>query len=540
MIKKFILSSLTSTVLLSALVVTPEVFADQFEEEINQNIHTIEEAENRVHNLEETISVLQEKVQNAEEELTVLEGSISRNERRTEEVVDRLEAAHNEMTVLQKEIAELEDIIDKRTEQLEQQARRIQVDGQTASYIEFVIQAESLTDVIGRIDIVSSLISSNRKLIRAQVRDMEAVVQKQEKTEQTIIQQNALAAELETIAEDLEQQRLEKEVLVAHIAAERATAESDRERFLQQRAAAEQAVGQLLIAREEAAQAAREAEEQRQAEQLQREEEERAALAVAEAEVEAEEAAATVSISSSEREEAAPAETAATSSAPADSQSVSNSESATPSETSAADSSSTDTNAGSSSNSNANSNTSSNAGASLSSNAAAGSSGSSSTSASQNSSSASSSSSSTSGSAGSSASNAPANTPAPAPVPAPSNGTTWASLSPHANAVLGTPYQWGGTTPRGFDCSGFTQHVFRQVGVSLPRTASGQYAQSQKVSNPRPGDLVFFSEGGGRVTHVGIYTGGGQFIGSQSSTGVAFTSVHSSYWGPRLVGYGRF
>ena len=104
---------------------------------------------------------------------------------------------------------------------------------------------------------------------------------------------------------------------------------------------------------------------------------------------------------------------------------------------------------------------------------------------------------------------------------------------------MGTPYLWGGTTTNGFDCSGFTSYVFAKIGISMPRTAAAQYASSTKVSNPQPGDLVFFSSGGS-ITHVGIYVGNGQFIGSQSSTGVAYTSVSSSYWGPKLVGYGRY
>lgn len=483
LIKKFILASLTSTVLLSTLAVTPEVFADDFDKAIDENLNIIEETESRVHTLEETIDSLRAKVQKAEEELTNLDKDISSNEDRIKEVVGRLEAAHAEMNELQEEIEVLEEIIEKRTEQLEQQARKIQVDGQTVNYIEFIIEAESLTDVIGRIDIVSSLVSSNRKLVKAQVRDKAAVVEKQERTEQTIVQQNALAAELETISEDLEQQRLEKEVIVAQIAAERATAVSERERFLAQKAEAEQAVGQLLVAREEAAQAARAAEEQRRAEQLQREEEERVAAAEAEA---------AVTLASSQREEVSqePESNSSETQAPEET-----SQPAPSTETSAGDQTSP-----------ASSNTEN-------SDESGGSEESSSTSDSKS---------------------------TPKPTPAPSSGTSWSSLAPHATALLGTRYLYGGSTTSGLDCSGFTSLVFRQVGKSLPRSAAGQYASAQKVSNPQPGDLVFFSAGGGRVTHVGIYTGGGQFIGSQTSTGVAYDNVNSGYWGQRFVGYGRY
>ena len=90
---------------------------------------------------------------------------------------------------------------------------------------------------------------------------------------------------------------------------------------------------------------------------------------------------------------------------------------------------------------------------------------------------------------------------------------------------LGTPYLWGGTTPSGFDCSGFTQYVFRQVGVNLPRTSREQIHAGQRVNrgDMRAGDLVFF---GNPIHHVGIYAGGGQMIHSPThGQGVTFTSI---------------
>ena len=82
-----------------------------------------------------------------------------------------------------------------------------------------------------------------------------------------------------------------------------------------------------------------------------------------------------------------------------------------------------------------------------------------------------------------------------------------------AKKYLGTPYVWGGTTPSGFDCSGFTSYVFKKAGISLPRTSRAQQNVGTQVSlsNVQPGDLVFM---GKPAYHVGIYIGGGKWIHS--------------------------
>lgn len=84
-----------------------------------------------------------------------------------------------------------------------------------------------------------------------------------------------------------------------------------------------------------------------------------------------------------------------------------------------------------------------------------------------------------------------------------------------ARQYVGTPYVYGGTTPDGFDCSGFTRYVLAKVGVSLPRTSSQQYGAVHRISRgeARAGDLVFIFTGG-RVTHVGFYLGGNRMIDS--------------------------
>lgn len=100
-----------------------------------------------------------------------------------------------------------------------------------------------------------------------------------------------------------------------------------------------------------------------------------------------------------------------------------------------------------------------------------------------------------------------------------------------AMKYLGTPYRWGGTSPSGFDCSGLVQYVCRANGISVPRVAASQRGAGTYISreNLQPGDLVFFSNGGG-ISHVGIYAGNGNMIHAPHTGDVVkVASINSSY-----------
>ncbi len=127
------------------------------------------------------------------------------------------------------------------------------------------------------------------------------------------------------------------------------------------------------------------------------------------------------------------------------------------------------------------------------------------------------------------------------PVSRDSSTTSVRRIIQTSMRYTGVPYVFGGTSPNGFDCSGFTRYVFAQSGVYLPRMADEQFEIGRAVSYSRlqPGDLVFFSTYAAGASHSGIYLGDGKFISATSSRGVAIDRMNSSYWGPRYIGARR-
>jgi cell wall-associated NlpC family hydrolase len=109
-----------------------------------------------------------------------------------------------------------------------------------------------------------------------------------------------------------------------------------------------------------------------------------------------------------------------------------------------------------------------------------------------------------------------------------------------ANAQIGVPYRSAGTTPSGFDCSGLMVYVYKQAGISLPRTSFEQYKEGTSVAQAdiQAGDLVFFSTAGSGASHVGIATSATTVI-SATTRGVMEHQINDSYWGANYVGARR-
>lgn len=105
---------------------------------------------------------------------------------------------------------------------------------------------------------------------------------------------------------------------------------------------------------------------------------------------------------------------------------------------------------------------------------------------------------------------------------------------------LGTPYVWAGKGPGGFDCSGFVSWAYGEAGHSIPSSTAALSSTGTKVSssNMQPGDIVFFNTYKTNG-HVGIYLGGGKFIGAQNSTGLAVADMTSGYWKDTFAGHVR-
>lgn len=504
--KKIVAIALLGTMTFSSLILPTQVSAEDYTTQIEEAQQQAESTQTLIDEKNNQLNQIESQVSTTETELKTISNEIKNNEEKTAALAKEIEKAQVDMKQLQDEIKVLEEKIAERNEQLKEQARTVQTSGFSQNYIDFILESESVADVIGRIDVVTDLVKANKTLVQEQIADQNAVVEKSEQTEQKINQQNAIAMELEQTRTEMDKQLLEKEVIVAQLAIEKATTEEDISAFLAQKAEAEEQVAQYTSVQAEA-----------EAAQLLEEEQ---ALLAADAEAETQILVATensqetsvdsievASVQEESQETATPsAEPSESSQTPAPS---------APVETPAP----TKNNSGSNSSSNAAKEKAAKEAKEKAAKAAK----------------------------EKAAKEAAAKKAAEAAKkneakPVVSGG----SVLQVANSLTGQgiPYKFGGNTTSGFDCSGFTRYVFEKAGKTLDRNSRAQYNNSSKVTSPQPGDLVFFSNNGSTsgIFHVAIYTGNGGMVGSQSSTGPGHVSNFKSnpYWGKFSVYYGRY
>jgi murein DD-endopeptidase len=111
-----------------------------------------------------------------------------------------------------------------------------------------------------------------------------------------------------------------------------------------------------------------------------------------------------------------------------------------------------------------------------------------------------------------------------------------------AISLLGAPYQWGGSGPKAFDCSGLVHFIHSELGIEVPRTAEEQFRAATRVDldDLKPGDLLFFKIRGKRVSHVAIYAGSDRFVHApQTGRPVEIRPLEDTYYRSRIVGAGR-
>lgn len=443
--------------ILSNLMNVPlNIYAEDNHVEITRAESIEKEDEKSVDRLDSLLDQLKGEMDDTQSAVNHLDNRIQENEKFLTQAIDELTEAHDEMQKLEAEIEELEVKMENRLEQLAEQARKVQVNGNSTSYIDFVLNAESLTDVLARVDIVSTIVDSSRQMLDDQQKDKEAILSKSEEVKRKIVQQNALAEKLEETSAELESQKVSQEALVLQLEIEETTVASEREALVNQQKNALDRVKRLEDERELVQLAAQEAQEKRKNEHLvhpssskteketskkEEKKKEKPAEPVIEKnenpknEVKEENEQTVEKVEKVEREEKVEEVV----------EKVEKEEIK------------------------------------------------------------------------------------------PSSSKNVLSV---AGKYLETDYLYGGRSPQGFDCSGYTSHVFKEVGKNIPRTSYAQYAGSKKVDQPVPGDLVFF--GKGSVSHVGIYVGNNRFIGSQTSTGVAYARLDRGHWSKRIIGYGRY
>lgn len=190
------------------------------------------EVENNVSAVNEKIQKLESEKESAANDLVTITNHISKNEENAASLMSEMSTTQKTLKELSQQIEELNSAIAAREEKLANQARTVQVNGFTQNYVDFLLESESFSDVLGRADVVAKIVSANQNLVKQQTEDKALVAEKQAENEENLKNQTLLAAKLEASKTDLMQQQLEKEAVVATIAAEKSSVENEKSKLL--------------------------------------------------------------------------------------------------------------------------------------------------------------------------------------------------------------------------------------------------------------------------------------------------------------------
>ena len=478
--KRLFKTLLTSAVVLGSVAAPVAAFAQDYDSLIGQSESQIENLSAAQAQLYAQLASSYAKLQEVQAQATALQGNIQEND-----------AA---IASLQAEIKDLEVAIGKRESLLADQARAVQATGGAENYVNVVASSKSVSDFVGRVDVVKKMVSANKTLLGQQKADKEAVETKKSAVETTKADNVAKHVQLEALKGALTEEQANNEAVYNQLTSDLSLAQNAREALIAEKAAYQQRQAEIAAAQQAAAeQAAAEAQAQALAQQQ------------AQAEAAAQEQAAQEQATRESQlaEQPAPAAEEAKPAAPTTEAEANSQAEATESQSSEAPASETPV------------------------------------------------------AEESTATETPSTQEeeSTTPAPQPAEATPTAEEEPEAPAAaeeepaaeapaastygdvlstaakyVGTPYVWGGKSPSGFDCSGFVQYVFKEAyGIdvgswTVPQESAGTRIS---VSEAQAGDLYFWGDAGSTY-HVAIATGGGNFIhASQPGTPLGYNNIQN-------------
>lgn len=478
--KRLFKTLLTSAVVLGSVAAPVAAFAQDYDSLIGQSESQIENLSAAQAQLYAQLASSYAKLQEVQTQATTLQGNIQEND-----------AA---IASLQAEIKDLEVAIGKRESLLADQARAVQATGGAENYVNVVASSKSVSDFVGRVDVVKKMVSANKTLLGQQKADKEAVETKKSAVETTKADNVAKHVQLEALKGALTEEQANNEAVYNQLTSDLSLAQNAREALIAEKAAYQQRQAEIAAAQQAAAeqaaaeaqaqalaqqQAQAEAAAQEQAAQEQATRESQLAEQPAPAAEEAKPAAPTTEVEATSQAEATESQApeAHASETPAAEESTvaetpsTQEESTTPAPQPAQEAPAAEEEP-----------------------------------------------------------EAPAATTEEEPAAAAPAASTYGDVLSTAAKYVGTPYVWGGKSPSGFDCSGFVQYVFKEAyGIdvgswTVPQESAGTRIS---VSEAQAGDLYFWGDAGSTY-HVAIATGGGNFIhASQPGTPLGYNNIQN-------------